>query len=58
MTRERCGSCRVVAVSFVKRETIQVEVSKEPRESDGCVYEAWLQEGKEQKMIQALELEL
>lgn len=58
MARERCGSCRVVAVSFVKRETIQVEVSKEPRESDGCAYEAWLQKEREQKMLQALELEL
>ena len=58
MARERFRSCCVVTVSFVKRETIQVEVSREPRESDGCAYEARLQEGKEQKMIQALELEL
>lgn len=58
MARERCGSCCVVAVSFVKRKTMQVEVPEKPRENDGCVYEAWLQKERERKMLQALELEL
>lgn len=56
--REQCRSCCVFTASFVKREIIQVEVSEEPRESDRCMYETWLQEKREWKKIQALVLEL